>query len=1393
MNGSAKERIGDYELIELIGDGAQGKVFKARCIAEKNPRVALDEIVAMKVLRFAGDDEKAVTRFQSQAEILQTLSHLNIVRYRDSFIWHQGEWDEAKCLVMEFLEGDTLTDRLKKTSGGMPWPEAKNIFEQCLAGLIFARDRAIIHRDIKPSNIFITKSGAVKIFDFDIARRETDSQASTAGWKGTFDYMAPDFVTETNFRGDEVSDIFSLGVCFYQALTGKLPFEPLGEDAHIGYLNRWRNPEGKVELSYRPGVFRVLAHAKMLISKCLQPDRTQRYKTFNEMLEDFQKVHYRRIQHKGKEEYELVAVLGRGGFGEVFQGRRVRDGLTIAIKHLFSEKQSSRFVKEAKILQRYEHQHIVKYLDFLVVEGAAKEEQYFLIMEYLEGMPGWCLRNRIKNEGKLELTEALPLFSNYLKALEFLHENSRPIVHRDIKPTNLYAPAGQPHKARIFDMGVARDVSGTVTYGGVPGTLDYMAPEFAKAGSDRGSPQSDLYALGLCFYEAIAGHPAYDKLPSDINTAWIEFQRRSQTVEPVSFDAMVFRQCPRLKTIIEKAIDPNPKHRYESAAKMRVDIDKLFEDLPQQLMATPAEEEPLTMATISTKPGGLPVAAGAEQKPAGPERSTRRSSSHGRSSLEENVPEWDIPDEEEDATSATRMADARGDWASWASKYKSKKRLFIALGAAAALLVVILLGSRTFTGIPQRLAVREMTAMMAELQEPVPTAEYVDKVVNALAKANEYRKDHPKLAGQWQKDIGTIQSCGRMLPDKFKESFATAIIQKNGTDAFRLYNDWQKLQDNLTLFNLTAPQFAERTESMKFMVSKLQFEQSIADLNQKVPARIAGDDDLARAEEAAKGYQDLNDKDHPGISNAEKQRQLKAIRTKLNDAASARITDLQNEALKKFGSDQDGDSVREELLMMASKAPVLVSLVQPVYEPAAKNVEAAWKTSRQARDSEKMLAAIQAATTPEELSAIGQDFGSWESNTQHPPTPDQVKKVEKSLISKYSDLAGVFYKQARAEYEALRIQEGMEPHKALQNLLNATPERFGRNDLQKLDNDLAVLREKAESKLSAAETLKQQQTVEDKSGEVAAREQEKAAIQQKTIADTQTLLAGLRKKASEGDRQQWKEAIKALAGISPEILAYNSVKTQWDSTVAEYIRLIQDALTKKDPLSDRNDRLRQLDEILSPADAEKALGNQTSALREQLARQKALFILRVINESGQPVTVNSANIIKDTKMAPGNRLDFSLSVKKEGTEIEVLLQGPEGTQPRKENVKLTGGSAREIKVVALASEHPTPDQKAQQPEPKAGEETKAAPTAGAADTSAKTGILLISVVPKNATILLDGEQIEAGELQVSSDINHKLKVEAPGFITFEQYYRVNTGKTKRVEILLEKKKASFFF
>mgnify|MGYP003606185765 CR=1 FL=1 len=598
MGENGKECIGDYELVSLIGDGAQGRVYRARCVSESLPHVKKGEDVALKVVRITGEDEKIRLKFQEQAEILRRLSHTNIVSYRDCFAWHAGEWDEAQCLVMELLEGESLSDRIKKASTGLPWPQVEEIFEQCLAGLIHARERGITHRDIKPSNIFLTQDGQAKLIDFDIARRDDSGQMSTAGWKGTFDYMAPDFITINGFRGDEVSDVFSLGVCFYQALTGSLPYEPLGETAHIGYLNRWRNNAAPAP-SYRPGVFRVLSNAKALVAKALSVRREERYATFAAMLEEFRKIRYRRIRHKNKDEYELLSVLGRGGFGEVFKARRVSDGMLVAVKYLFSEKQSERFIKEAKILQQYPHPNLVKYVDFMVLEGTAGEKQFFLVMEFLEGMPGWTLRHRLKNEGKLEVAEAVPLFANYLSALQFLHGSARPIIHRDIKPGNLYAPMGQPDKAKIFDLGVARDVSGTVTVGGVPGTLDYMAPEFAEAGGDRGSPQSDLYALGLCLYEALAGRPVFDRLPTDLNSAWLAFQDRIRKPPAIAFDAEAFAQYPRLRPVILLALAEKPEGRFRSAADMRVALEDALKPETASAHADAFDAGEVTMATFT--------------------------------------------------------------------------------------------------------------------------------------------------------------------------------------------------------------------------------------------------------------------------------------------------------------------------------------------------------------------------------------------------------------------------------------------------------------------------------------------------------------------------------------------------------------------------------------------------------------------------------------------------------------------------------------------------------------------------------------------------------------------------------------------------------------------------
>ncbi|MEI8079410.1 MAG: protein kinase, partial [bacterium] len=393
--GGNQERIGGYEILSVLGDGAQGKVYKARVAEPGDTGLAPDSLVALKVLHFSGDDDRKREHFHASAKQLCTLEHPAIVRYHGTQTWHVGEWDEAHLLAMEFIDGETLAERIKRNPNGLPWPVVKDWFEACLEALIYAAGQGLIHRDLKPANLLLLATGGIKIIDFDLARHEGSAQASTVGWKGTFDYMAPDFVTVPGFRGDERSDVFSLSVCFYQALTGTLPFPALGDGAHLGYLNRW-NPPADLPPNFRHGAFRVLYRARELVRTGLAINREQRLAGFVAMREELGRLHYRTLEHQDKDTYDLVALLGRGGFGEVFKGVRRRDGHLVAIKYLYVAQQSDRFIKEAKIIQKYAHDALVRYEDFIEMAGSGGDRQFFLVLEYLDGMPGATLRGRIK-------------------------------------------------------------------------------------------------------------------------------------------------------------------------------------------------------------------------------------------------------------------------------------------------------------------------------------------------------------------------------------------------------------------------------------------------------------------------------------------------------------------------------------------------------------------------------------------------------------------------------------------------------------------------------------------------------------------------------------------------------------------------------------------------------------------------------------------------------------------------------------------------------------------------------------------------------------------------------------------------------------------------------------
>ena len=205
--------LGQFEVIELLGSGAMGDVYKAR-------QALLDRFVAVKVLRPSlSTDAAFVERFRREARAAAAVGHPNIVQVHDV-----GCDRSYQYIAMEFVDGRTLRDVLER-DGALPVDRALAYMVQATAGLAAAHALGIVHRDLKPANMLITSKGVLKIADFGLAkRREVDASVTAPGTPvGTLLYMPPEVL-----RGqpaDQRSDLYSLGATFYHALAGRPPFE----------------------------------------------------------------------------------------------------------------------------------------------------------------------------------------------------------------------------------------------------------------------------------------------------------------------------------------------------------------------------------------------------------------------------------------------------------------------------------------------------------------------------------------------------------------------------------------------------------------------------------------------------------------------------------------------------------------------------------------------------------------------------------------------------------------------------------------------------------------------------------------------------------------------------------------------------------------------------------------------------------------------------------------------------------------------------------------------------------------------------------------------------------------------------------------------------------------
>ena len=207
------QKINDrYEIIQSIGEGGMANVYLAH-------DVILDRNVAIKVLRgdLAGD-EKFVRRFQREALAASSLSHPNIVEMYDV-----GEDNGTYYIVMEYIEGKTLKQLIKKR-GALTISECMDIMLQLTDGVDHAHASYIIHRDLKPQNIMIQDNGEIKITDFGIAMALNNTQLTqTNSVMGSVHYLPPE---QASGKGATVkSDIYSMGIMFYELLTGNLPFK----------------------------------------------------------------------------------------------------------------------------------------------------------------------------------------------------------------------------------------------------------------------------------------------------------------------------------------------------------------------------------------------------------------------------------------------------------------------------------------------------------------------------------------------------------------------------------------------------------------------------------------------------------------------------------------------------------------------------------------------------------------------------------------------------------------------------------------------------------------------------------------------------------------------------------------------------------------------------------------------------------------------------------------------------------------------------------------------------------------------------------------------------------------------------------------------------------------
>src|SRR6266581_3260506 len=259
--------LGDrYEILALLGQGGMGAVYKAR-------DTELDRLVALKIIRpELTTNPEILKRFKQELILARQITHKNVIR-----IFDLGQADGFKFITMDYIEGEDLQSLLRRKKKLEP-AEAANIIAQTCRALEAAHAEGVIHRDLKPQNIMLDGSGRAYVMDFGIARSTlSPGMTQTGTLIGTPDYMSPEQAKGRAF--DARSDLFSVGIIFYEMLAGETPFPA---DTTMGKLwkrtNEVARPLGELDKTIPPSVSEI-------VRRCLEIDPQKRFASAAELLQ----------------------------------------------------------------------------------------------------------------------------------------------------------------------------------------------------------------------------------------------------------------------------------------------------------------------------------------------------------------------------------------------------------------------------------------------------------------------------------------------------------------------------------------------------------------------------------------------------------------------------------------------------------------------------------------------------------------------------------------------------------------------------------------------------------------------------------------------------------------------------------------------------------------------------------------------------------------------------------------------------------------------------------------------------------------------------------------------------------------------------------------------------